>query len=133
MSKTATTVLLVEDDDDTRNMYAASLEMFGFNVRQARNGAEAVAIAPALKPHAILMDLAMPHMDGFEATRRLKSDPETAPIPIVVLTAFTSPADCERALGAGANDFLAKPCDPDAVAARLQHHVRRAAERGSFS
>lgn len=117
------TVLLVEDDDDTRQMYAHWLELFGFTIRVARDGLEALAAAAASVPDAIVMDLAMPRMDGFEATRRLKSDPATAAVPILVLTAFTAPGECERALKAGADDFLAKPCEPDALLLRLRRHL----------
>jgi CheY-like chemotaxis protein len=117
------TVLLVEDDQDTRQMYAHCLQLFGFATREARDGVEALAAAAASPPDAIVMDLAMPRMDGFEATRRLKSDPATAAIPVLVLTAFTAPGECERALRAGADDFLAKPCEPDALISRLRHHL----------
>lgn len=120
------TVLLVEDDHDTRQMYAHCLELFGFVTRLARDGVEALAQAAIAVPDVIVMDLAMPRMDGFEATRRLKSDPATAAVPIVVLTAFTSPGECERALRAGADDFLAKPCEPDALISRLRHHLAAA-------
>lgn len=119
------TVLLVEDDEDTRQMYALSLEWYGFRIRQARDGLEGVSLAVAAQPDVIVMDLAMPRMDGVEATRRIKSDPATASIPVVVLTALTSPGDCARALQAGADDFLTKPVDPDALAYRLQHRLSR--------
>jgi CheY-like chemotaxis protein len=117
------TVLLVEDDEDTRQMYAQWLELFGFQIRMARDGLEALAAVAASPPDAIVMDLAMPRMDGLEATRRLKSNPATAGVPILVLTAFAAPGECERALRAGADDFLAKPCEPDALLLRLRQHL----------
>lgn len=106
-------------------MYAFSLESYGFQISQARDGIEGVAIATATRPDVIVMDLAMPRMDGVEATRRIKNDPATRSIPIVVLTALTSPGDCARALQAGADDFLAKPLDPDALAYRLRDRLAR--------
>lgn len=117
------TVLLVEDDEDTRQMYAQWLELYGFRIRTARDGLEALAAAAAAVPDAIVMDLAMPRMDGFEATRRLKNNPATAAVPILVLTAFAAPGECERALKAGADDFLAKPCEPDALLLRLRQYL----------
>jgi CheY-like chemotaxis protein len=118
-------ILLVEDDEDTRQMYTQFLEFFGFEIHEARDGLEALSAAAAAPPDAIVMDLAMPRLDGIEATRRLKSDPATASIPIVVLTAFGSPADRTRAFQAGADDFLTKPCEPDVLASRLQEHIQK--------
>lgn len=89
----------------------------------AADGQAALDFLKQRRPHVILMDIHMPRMDGFEATRRLKSDPATAAIPILVLTAFTAPGECERALRAGADDFLAKPCEPDALISRIRHHL----------
>jgi CheY-like chemotaxis protein len=115
-------VLLVEDDPDTRQMYAQWLEFFGFNVAQAGNGLEGVESARRVHPDVVLMDVAMPKMDGLEATRRLKHDPQTADVPVVILSAFASPQDRKRAFDAGADEFLAKPCDLDLVRARLEHY-----------
>jgi CheY-like chemotaxis protein len=127
MSHQNATILLVEDDEDTRQMYAVSLECYGFQIRHARDGLEGVSLAAMVQPDVIVMDLAMPRMDGLEATRRLKNDPATASIPVVVLTALTSPGDCTRALQAGADDFLTKPLDPDALAYRLRDRLARRA------
>src|SRR5262249_26713373 len=79
-------VLLVEDSEDTRQLYAMILEDEGMDVREAKNGSEALALAAELRPDVILMDLTLPVLDGREATRRLKRDPRTAAIPVVALT-----------------------------------------------
>lgn len=115
-------VLLVEDDPDTRHMYAVSLDVLGFDVSEARDGAEGLRCAQALHPDVVLMDVAMPRMDGLEATRRLKRDPTTASVPVVILSALTSAQDRQRAIDAGAAEFLGKPCDPETVALRLREY-----------
>lgn len=115
-------VLVVEDDTDTRHMYAQWLQTFGFAVAEARNGLEGIETAERIHPAVVLMDVAMPKMDGIEATRRLRRNPHTAEVPIVILSAYSTHQDRERALAAGADDFLAKPCDLDLVARRLQHY-----------
>ena len=118
-------VLLVEDDDDTRRMYAGCRELLGLSVREARDGREGVQRARELNPDVILMDIAMPRMNGLEATKLIRSDPAIAEIPVVVLTALTRPGDMERAFESGADDFLTKPCEPETVASRLLKHIHR--------
>ena len=104
---TSRTILIAEDHLDSREALGALLEAFGFRVITAVNGTEAVARARESRPDLILMDIMMPELDGFEATRRLRRHPETEAIPIITLTAM----DGARALAldAGANDFLPKP------------------------
>lgn len=116
-------VLVVDDETDIREMLAYLLQISGFAVLQARDGAEAVERAVSAHPHAILMDVAMPHMTGLEATRILRAGSRTAEIPIVILSAYTSAQDRERALAAGANEFVSKPCDLDFVVSRLRHYA----------
>jgi len=115
-------VLLVEDDADTRHMYATSLHFFGFDVMEARDGMEGVRCAQVVHPDVVLMDVAMPRMDGLEATRRLKNNPDTASVPVVIISAFTTAQDRQRALEAGAAEFLGKPCDPELLANRLRRY-----------
>jgi CheY-like chemotaxis protein len=117
-----TLVLVVEDDTDTRHMYAHWLANYGFDVAEARNGQEGVETAERVHPDVVLMDVAMPRMDGLEATRRLRRNPDTAGTPIVILSAYSTLQDRERAFAAGANDFLPKPCDLDTVAEKLQRY-----------
>ena len=115
-------VLLVDDDADTLEMYAIYLGTGGFRVLMAPNGVEAIETAQREHPDVIVMDLMMPRLDGWEATRRLKGDGRTRRIPIIACTggnAFGSSA--ERALDAGCDGYLTKPCLP----ADLLAEVRR--------
>jgi len=106
-------VLVVEDYDDAREMYAAYLQFSGFDVEAATNGVEAVEKAHALLPDIVLMDLALPRMDGWEATRRLKGDDHTRHIPIVALTGHALAGASDGAKKAGCDSFVTKPCLPD--------------------
>jgi two-component system, cell cycle response regulator DivK len=106
-------ILVVDDYQDAREMYAEYLQFSGFRVAEARNGNEAVEQAFALKPDLILMDLSLPGMDGWEATRRLKSDDRTRHIPIVALTGHALAGASEGAKKAGCDSFVTKPCLPD--------------------
>jgi CheY-like chemotaxis protein len=115
----------VDDNDDTREMLFRLLASSGFDVRAAADGNEALAAATANPPDVILMDLAMPGLNGWEATRRLKTTPHTAHIPIIALSAHATPHYREVALAAGCAAFLAKPCPLD----DLLGHVRRAVAR----
>ena len=106
-------ILVVDDYQDAREMYAEYLQFSGFRVAEARNGNEAVEQAFALKPDLILMDLSLPGMDGWEATRRLKADERTSHIPIVALTGHALAGASEGAKKAGCDSFVTKPCLPD--------------------
>ena len=106
-------ILVVDDYQDAREMYAEYLQFSGFRVAEARNGNEAVEQAFALKPALILMDLSLPGMDGWEATRRLKADETTRHIPIVALTGHALAGASEGARKAGCDSFVTKPCLPD--------------------
>ena len=87
------------------------LELNGYRVAQATNGLDAITQATTLRPHLILMDVKMPGLDGLEATRRLKVDPRTKDIPVIMLTAFASATDVETCMAAGASDYFSKPVD----------------------
>ena len=113
-------VLVVEDYQDAREMYAAYLEFSGYRVAEATNGVEALEQAHALKPDIILMDLALPKMDGWEATRQLKADARTRDIPIVALTGHALAGHAEGAKAAGCDAFVTKPCLPDALVAEIR-------------
>jgi two-component system cell cycle response regulator DivK len=116
-------VLVVDDSPDARAIYGESLQHAGFRVETAEDGAEGVAIAKAEWPAVILMDLAMPNMDGWEAIRRLRADPLTADIPIIAISAHAFAGVGARADGhdanlareAGADLCLSKPCLPSQV------------------
>lgn len=113
MTEKAPLILVVDDYQDAREMYAEYLQFSGFRVAEARNGNEAVDQAFALKPDLILMDLSLPGMDGWEATRRLKADDATKHIPIVALTGHALAGASEGAKKAGCDSFVTKPCLPD--------------------
>ena len=106
-------ILVVDDYQDAREMYAEYLQFSGFRVAEARNGNEAVSQALELKPNLILMDLSLPGMDGWEATRVLKADDRTRHIPIVALTGHALAGASEGAKRAGCDSFVTKPCLPD--------------------
>lgn len=109
-------VLIVEDHEDTRQMYAQFLEA-SFEIHTVADAADALRAVAAHPPDAIVTDLSLPGMDGFELIRRLRSDPGSAAVPIICLSGFGSSADEDKALAAGGNRLLQKPCMPDALAA----------------
>jgi two-component system cell cycle response regulator DivK len=106
-------VLVVDDFEDNRAMYAEFLTCSGYRVEQASNGEEAVELTHRLMPDVVVMDLSLPVMDGWEAIRRLKSDQGTTRIPIIALTGHALAVHSRGALEAGCDAFLAKPCLPD--------------------
>jgi two-component system, cell cycle response regulator DivK len=106
-------VLLVDDYPDAREMYTEYLEFSGFDVIGAGNGLEALQRAVDGSPDIILMDLSLPVMDGWEATRRLKADQRTASIPVVALTGHALAGISEGAKKAGCDAFVTKPCLPE--------------------
>ena len=115
-----TRVLLVDDYPDAREMYTEYLEFSGFDVVEAENGMEALQQAIDAAPDIILMDLSLPVMDGWEATRRLKADKRTASIPVVALTGHALAGHSKGAREAGCDSFLAKPCLPDQLVAEIK-------------
>lgn len=106
-------VLLVDDYPDAREMYSEYLQYSGFDVIEAGNGMEALQQAVDRSPDIILMDLSLPVMDGWEATRRLKADRRTADIPVVALTGHALAGISEGAREAGCDAFVTKPCLPE--------------------
>ena len=116
-------ILVVEDDPDNRRIVAKVLSVEGYDVIEAIDGIEALARARAEHPDLILMDLALPNVDGWEATRQLKSDPETLSIPVVALTAVAMRGDEEQARAAGCDDYLPKPARPAAIRAVVKKYT----------
>jgi CheY-like chemotaxis protein len=106
-----TKILCVEDNDDNLFLLHRRLTRAGFEIKIAVNGAEGVDWAKTLLPDLIVMDLNLPGLDGWEATRRLKNQPETKHIPIIVLTAHTMEKNREKAFAAGCDAFESKPVD----------------------
>lgn len=104
-------ILLVEDNEMNRDMLSRRLERRGFTVVIAVDGSIGIAKARSEAPDLILMDMSLPVIDGWEATRQLKADPATAKIPVIALTAHAMAEDREKALGAGCDDFDTKPVE----------------------
>jgi two-component system, cell cycle response regulator DivK len=124
-------VLLVEDDRDGRLMFAEWLEGAGFRVDQAHNGLQALERAFDLLPDAILTDLNIPGIDGYELTRRVKHDPRTRTIPVLAVTGYLPFQDPARADRAGCDAIIPKPCDPDEVGRTLTTLIKEARGRRS--
>lgn len=116
-------VLVVDDFEDNRAMYLEYLQFHGFRVAEAVNGQEAIERTRQLLPVVVVMDLSLPVMDGWEATRRIKADPRTRHIRIIALTGHAEPAHAKKALDAGCDDFIAKPCLPDTLLVRIREHL----------
>jgi two-component system, cell cycle response regulator DivK len=123
-------VLVVEDYQDAREMYVAYLQFSGYRVAEATNGEEAIERARALIPDIILMDLALPKMDGWEATRRLKADERTRHIPVVALTGHAREGHADGAREAGCDAFVTKPCLPDELVAEIKRMLNAGARPG---
>ena len=104
-------ILLVEDNEMNRDMLSRRLNRRGFEVLIAEDGGLAISMTQTERPDLVLMDMSLPVIDGWEATRRLKADPETAGIPIIALTAHAMESDRERALEVGCDDYDSKPVD----------------------
>ncbi len=121
-------VLVVDDYQDAREMYVEYLDYSGFRTAEATNGVEALEKAFALQPDVILMDLSLPVMDGWEATRRLKADERTKAIPVVALTGHALAGHSEGAKEAGCDSFLTKPCLPEAVVVEVKRMVGKNAK-----
>jgi two-component system, cell cycle response regulator DivK len=116
--------LIVEDHRDQREMYASYFAAKGFRAFTAVDGPSALIAARAELPDVIVMDLSLPHITGWEATRRLKDDPRTAAIPIIACTAHVLGNSCERAVDAGCSAFLTKPCLPIELFAEVKRILR---------
>ena len=113
-------VLVVDDFADNREMYSEYLSFAGYDVIEARNGLEAIDAAQKRLPDIIIMDLSLPVMDGWEATRRLKADQRTNGIPVVALTGHAMQGHSKGAMEAGCDSFVAKPCLPDQLVAEIR-------------
>ncbi|TMF09352.1 MAG: response regulator [Chloroflexi bacterium] len=116
-------ILVVEDDATMQKMALKILRSRGFSCELARSGREAVAMAAALKPALILMDLSLPEMNGWEATKALKADPALSPIPVVAITAHAMVGDRETAIAAGCAECLTKPYELDELIALVERYI----------
>jgi CheY-like chemotaxis protein len=122
-------ILLVEDNEMNRDMLSRRLIRNGYDVVVAVNGAEGVAMASSEGPDIILMDMSLPILDGWEATRRVKSALETASIPVIALTAHAMEEDKEKALAAGCDDFDTKPVELPRLLEKIQSLLNASAGR----
>ncbi len=113
-------ILLVEDNPENRDMLSRRLIRRGYQMSFAMDGAEAVRLTQAELPDLVLMDLSLPVMDGWEATRQLKADPATREIPVIALTAHAMVGDRERAIAAGADDYDTKPVDLERLLSKIE-------------
>jgi CheY-like chemotaxis protein len=121
-------ILLVDDFADNREMYAEYLVFSGFRVSEAVDGHEALRKAGELLPDLIVMDLSLPGLDGWEATRRLKASASTRSIPVVALTGHALEGHAQSARAAGCDGFIIKPCEPEALLQEIRKILR---ERGN--
>jgi two-component system cell cycle response regulator DivK len=118
-----TRILYVEDNEDNIYMLTRRLQRHGYEVMVARDGAQGTAMARKEPPALILMDLSLPVLDGWEATRQLKAFPETRAIPIIALSAHAMAGDRESALAAGCDDYAVKPIELSILLAKIRNLV----------
>jgi CheY-like chemotaxis protein len=114
------TILLVEDNEMNRDMISHYLQYHGYGVLCAGNGDEAVMMAERTLPNMILMDISLPLLDGWEATRRIKASPATSGIPVIALTAHAMPADRQASFDAGCDDYESKPINFARLLAKIR-------------
>lgn len=119
------TLLLVEDNEMNRDMLTRRLQRRGYEILPALNGQEAVELASARLPDLILMDMSLPVLDGWQATRLIKSAAPTSAIPVVALTAHALQQDREQALAAGCDEFETKPVDLEALVRKIERLLSR--------
>lgn len=123
-------VLLVEDNEVNRKMLSRRLGKRGYDISIAEDGAEGVSAARSQKPDIILMDMSLPVMHGWDATRELKGDPATKEIPIIAITAHAMSGDREKALEAGCDDFATKPYDLPGLVEKMETLLGNRGEEG---
>ena len=116
-------ILLVEDNEMNRDMLSRRLVRRGYEVAIALDGEQGLAMARAESPALILMDMSLPGIDGWEATRRLKAEPETQKIPVIALTAHAMAGDREQALAAGCDDYDTKPIDLTRLLPKIEKYA----------
>ena len=121
-------ILLVEDNEMNRDMLSRRLQRKGYDVIMALDGEAGVTMAASEQPDLILMDMSLPVVDGWEATRRLKGLLETASIPVIALTAHAMAGDRDKALEAGCDDYDAKPIDFERLLGKMQALLKKQAK-----
>jgi DNA-binding response OmpR family regulator len=113
-------VLIVDDDPDIRSLYRLALRQEGLHILEAGSGAEALKVAEREQPHLVLLDIMMPEMDGFEVCRRLRANPETAEMPVLMFSAKGTGSARRNGMLVGANDFMTKSVGPRALVERIR-------------
>lgn len=124
------TILVIEDNEQNLYLMRFLLEKHGFHVVVARDGQDGIRQACALLPAVILLDIQLPVMDGYAVAAELRRRPELRHTPIVAVTSYAMVGDRERALAAGATDYVEKPVDPATFVDRVRQHLRRAPAQG---
>jgi two-component system, cell cycle response regulator DivK len=116
-------ILVVEDQEDNRRILRDLLTSAGYEIIEAENGQEALAAAARERPDLILMDIQLPLLDGYEATRRIKADPDLRAIPIIAVTSYALSGDEGKARAAGCDAYVTKPYSPRALLAKIREYV----------
>jgi two-component system cell cycle response regulator DivK len=116
-------ILVVEDQEDNRRIMRDLLASAGYEVMEALTGEEGVAAAESHRPDLILMDIQLPGLDGYEATRRIKTNPDLHHIPIIVVTSYALSGDDVKAFGAGCDDYVSKPFSPRELLAKIREFL----------
>jgi DNA-binding response OmpR family regulator len=127
MKRTRPVILIADDDEDILELVRVRLGRSGYETVLTRDGAEALAAARDRQPDLALLDVSMPVMDGYAVTRALRSDPATAHIPVILLTARVQQADVDTGFEAGADDYVTKPFSPQTLQLRVEATLARAA------
>jgi two-component system cell cycle response regulator DivK len=117
-------ILIVEDTEDNRTILRDLFDSVGYAVIEATTGEEGIAAAARERPDLILMDIQLPMVDGYEATRRIKANPDLASIPIIAVTSHALSDDEQKARAAGCDDYVAKPFSPRALLAKVRKYAR---------
>jgi two-component system cell cycle response regulator DivK len=118
-------ILVIEDQEDNRQILRDLLGNAGYEMVEAENGQEGVAAASAQRPDLILMDIQLPIMDGYEATRRIRSDPALKSVPIIAVTSYALSGDEGKALAAGCDAYITKPYSPRQLLAKVKEYLAR--------
>jgi two-component system cell cycle response regulator DivK len=116
-------ILVVEDQEDNRRILRDLLGNAGFELIEAESGEDALSAVMTRRPDLILMDIQLPQMDGYEATRRIKSNPEMEEVPVIAVTSYALTGDDTKALAAGCNAYITKPYSPRALLAKVREHL----------
>ena len=118
-----TRILMIEDTEDNRQIVRDLMESVGYDLIEADDGAEGVAMAAQHKPDLILMDIQLPFMDGYEASRRIKAQPELSHIPIIAVTSYALSGDEAKTRAAGCDGYVAKPFSPRELLAKINQFL----------